>query len=94
MGAMSRVNSKRRRKIRERLCEAQNHRCCYCGEDIREGATIEHVNPSAHGGKSNWENLVAACRPCNERRDTMNPTKFYKKIIAERERRQDQGVAA
>lgn len=53
--------------MRERLSEAQNHRCCYCGCDIRVGATIEHVVPLAAGGPNKWENLAASCDRCNQR---------------------------
>jgi hypothetical protein len=39
-----------------------NYTCAYCG---RTGTTIDHVLPRAQGGKSTWDNLVAACQPCN-----------------------------
>jgi len=40
--------------------------CAYCS-----GAadTIDHVQPRAHGGQHRWENVVAACRSCNNRKD-------------------------
>lgn len=39
--------------------------CAYCS-----GAadTIDHVQPRAHGGQHRWENVVAACRACNNRK--------------------------
>lgn len=40
-----------------------DHECCYC--EKRKGTTVDHVQPKAHGGKHQWENVVAACRPCN-----------------------------
>ena len=27
--------------------------------------TFDHVIPRSQGGKTNWTNVVAACRPCN-----------------------------
>lgn len=41
-------------------------RCQYCGErfDV-EDLTLDHVIPRARGGTSRWENVVAACVPCN-----------------------------
>jgi len=27
--------------------------------------TMDHVLPISLGGKTNWENIVAACGPCN-----------------------------
>lgn len=62
-----------RRRIRDRLSEAQNHRCCYCfcrmdgvGEEDN-APTIEHAVPRAHGGRNSQDNLVVACSRCNKR---------------------------
>jgi len=42
------------------------YRCVYCEEDLnRKTATLDHVLPSSHGGKTVWENCVTACGPCN-----------------------------
>lgn len=43
-----------------------NHTCAYCG--ARGANTVDHVYPRSKGGKSTWENLVAACRDCNNRK--------------------------
>ncbi len=43
--------------------------CQYCG--AIPGAhllTLDHIVPRALGGRSTWENLVTACRPCNSRK--------------------------
>ena len=39
--------------------------CQYCGHASREDLTFDHVVPRRHGGKTTWENIVAACSPCN-----------------------------
>jgi len=40
--------------------------CQYCGEDVaRKTATLDHVLPVSHGGKTTFENCVTACGPCN-----------------------------
>jgi 5-methylcytosine-specific restriction endonuclease McrA len=55
-----------RRQLRERLAEAQNWRCCYCGLRLEpETATLEHVVPYGQGGMTSWDNCVVACSPCN-----------------------------
>lgn len=43
--------------------------CQYCDEvfDHRE-LTIDHVIPRAAGGKTNFENTVASCKPCNHKK--------------------------
>jgi 5-methylcytosine-specific restriction endonuclease McrA len=41
-------------------------KCQYCGTDVnKKTATLDHVVPSSHGGKSTWENATTACGPCN-----------------------------
>ncbi|MDA3859222.1 MAG: HNH endonuclease [Roseovarius sp.] len=38
-------------------------RCQYCG--AKGELTFDHVVPRARGGVTSWENVVAACSPCN-----------------------------
>ncbi|SHH32118.1 HNH endonuclease [Marivita hallyeonensis] len=38
-------------------------RCQYCG--AKGDLTFDHVVPRASGGITSWENVVAACAPCN-----------------------------
>lgn len=40
-------------------------KCVYCG---REATTIDHVVPQAAGGKDSYENCVAACKKCNNKK--------------------------
>jgi len=40
--------------------------CQYCGDGVnRKTATLDHVLPVSHGGKTTYENCVTACGPCN-----------------------------
>ncbi len=41
------------------------HRCQYCGASAEN---IDHVVPRSRGGTHAWDNVVAACRPCNTRK--------------------------
>ncbi len=41
------------------------HRCQYCGS---RAETVDHVVPRSRGGGHTWDNVVAACRPCNLRK--------------------------
>ena len=43
--------------LRDEFC------CQYCG--ARGDLTFDHVVPRASGGITSWENVVAACSPCN-----------------------------
>jgi 5-methylcytosine-specific restriction endonuclease McrA len=41
-------------------------RCQYCNTLVPfADQTLDHVIPKSRGGKSTWENLVLACKPCN-----------------------------
>lgn len=42
------------------------HRCQYCGASAEN---IDHVIPRSRGGTHTWDNVVAACRPCNTRKE-------------------------
>lgn len=43
--------------------------CQYCSKKLTYGtATIDHVLPRSHGGKTSFENTVACCHPCNNRK--------------------------
>jgi len=37
--------------------------CQYCG--AKHELTFDHLIPRAHGGLTRWDNVVAACAPCN-----------------------------
>jgi 5-methylcytosine-specific restriction endonuclease McrA len=45
--------------------------CQYCG--AREELTFDHVTPRSRGGQTTWENVVAACSPCNLRKGGQMP---------------------
>jgi 5-methylcytosine-specific restriction endonuclease McrA len=42
------------------------HRCQYCGAAAEN---IDHVVPRSRGGRHAWDNVVAACRPCNSHKE-------------------------
>ena len=46
--------------LRDEFC------CQYCG--AKGELTFDHVVPRAAGGVTSWENVVAACAPCNLRK--------------------------
>ncbi len=47
-----------------------NFQCQYCG---RPAENVDHVVPKSRGGTHTWDNVVAACRPCNARKENRNP---------------------
>ncbi|HYH27252.1 MAG TPA: HNH endonuclease [Actinomycetota bacterium] len=40
--------------------------CQYCG---KAAENVDHVIPRSRGGQHVWENVVAACRRCNSRKE-------------------------
>jgi 5-methylcytosine-specific restriction endonuclease McrA len=64
--AVVRVDRHREPAISRRGVFARDeHRCQYCGE---RAETLDHVVPRSRGGGHTWDNVVAACRPCNVRK--------------------------
>ncbi len=48
--------------------------CQYCNHKrAAPELTFDHVIPRAHGGRTSWENVVAACGPCNLRKGSKLP---------------------
>ncbi len=43
--------------------------CQYCGHRFKtHDLTFDHVVPKSRGGRTSWENIVAACQPCNTKK--------------------------
>jgi len=62
-----------RRKITRRAVLARDRWTCqYCGS-TQSTLTVDHVIPRSRGGKSVWENIVAACASCNRRKGDRLP---------------------
>ena len=66
-----RVPYHRRIPLNRRAVFARDqHRCQYCA---RPAENLDHVLPRSRGGDHTWENVVAACRPCNARKGDKTP---------------------
>jgi 5-methylcytosine-specific restriction endonuclease McrA len=50
------------------------HQCQYCGHKFNKNQlTLDHVIPIVQGGRKCWENIVTACKPCNQRKGGRTP---------------------
>lgn len=48
--------------------------CAYCGHRFGQATLeMEHVTPSSRGGRTVWQNVVSACRACNQRKGNRSP---------------------
>lgn len=57
-------------------------RCGYCGSPKRMGElNYDHVVPRHLGGRTVWENIVAACYPCNSRKSNRTPEQAGMKLL-------------
>ena len=47
-------------------------KCAYCGaENVK--LTIDHILPKSRGGKTDFENCVSCCKPCNNNKGGRTP---------------------
>ncbi|MBC7691286.1 MAG: HNH endonuclease [Methylotenera sp.] len=51
-----------------------NQKCQYCSHKFpKTQLTLDHVIPVVQGGAKSWENIVTACKPCNQRKGGRTP---------------------
>lgn len=49
-------------------------KCQYCASDFKtHELTFDHVIPRSRGGRTSWDNIVAACRSCNTQKGSKMP---------------------
>lgn len=61
--------------------------CQYCGDNFKtQDLTFDHVVPRSRGGRTVWENIVAACQCCNIRKGQKLPREVKMFPIAEPKR--------
>jgi len=59
---------------RRGVLNRDNFTCQYCGRTLPSSdLTLDHVLPRCRGGKTTWDNVVAACKPCNHRKNDRTP---------------------
>lgn len=56
--------------------------CQYCGSEFSpRDLTFDHVMPRSRGGRTTWKNIVAACKPCNQRKGDLTPDEAEMPLI-------------
>lgn len=63
---------------RHNVFKRDNHQCQYCG--VAKDLSLDHVFPRSRGGKTSWDNLVAACRSCNGKKGDYTPEEAGMKL--------------
>jgi 5-methylcytosine-specific restriction endonuclease McrA len=73
-------SSDAKRMFRESIKARDGHKCVYCGSS--ENLTVDHIRPKSKGGTDTADNLVTACRPCNQAKGSMHVDVFMQTQIA------------
>lgn len=71
----------RTRFHRRQIMMRDRYTCAYCGKTGQSDLTIDHVLPRSRGGKSSYNNCVAACFSCNQRKDAMTPEEAGMRLL-------------
>ncbi|MCX7879805.1 MAG: HNH endonuclease [Ignavibacteria bacterium] len=66
---------------RKNILRRDGNRCQYCGTHSTN-LTVDHVIPKSRGGTDSWDNLVAACISCNNKKGNRSPEEAGMKLIA------------
>jgi 5-methylcytosine-specific restriction endonuclease McrA len=76
-----RIPHQTRALSRKNIMMRDRYSCQYCH---RAGGasdlTLDHVIPRSRGGESSWENLVASCHQCNNRKGNRTPEEAGMKL--------------
>ena len=77
-----RIPHQARALSRKNILIRDRNTCQLCGAIFPSSElTLDHVHPRSQGGKSAWENLVACCHPCNNRKGDRTPEQAGMKLL-------------
>lgn len=69
-----RIPHQTRALSRKNIMMRDRYTCQYCMKVLPAGdLTLDHVIPRSRAGESAWENLVACCHSCNNRKGCRTP---------------------
>lgn len=56
---------------KKNICIRDGFVCAYCGKKLTH-SEVDHIHPASKGGELSWDNCVACCHPCNEKKGNMS----------------------
>ena|ERR1700722_18383701 len=69
-----RIPRRTRTLSRKGILARDRHTCQYCLESgLASRLTLDHIIPRSRGGANTWDNLVACCLQCNNRKGDRTP---------------------
>jgi 5-methylcytosine-specific restriction endonuclease McrA len=76
-----RIPHQTRALSRKNILMRDRYTCQYCHRALASGElTLDHVIPRSRAGESAWENLVACCHSCNNRKGSRTPEEAGMKL--------------
>src|SRR5262249_8622631 len=76
-----RIPRQSRALSRKNILLRDRYTCQYCMRTLPSGElTLDHVAPRSRGGETTWENLVACCNGCNNRKGSRTPEEAGMKL--------------
>src|SRR6516225_2004803 len=77
-----RIPHQTRALSRKNILMRDRYTCQYCHRTMPSGElTLDHVIPRSRAGESAWENLVACCHYCNNRKGNRTPEEAGMKLL-------------
>jgi HNH endonuclease len=67
----------------ETLFKRDGHLCMYCGERFPANQlSRDHIRPFCRGGQDIWQNVITACRRCNNAKANRTPEEAGMQLLA------------
>lgn len=77
-----RIPHQTRALSRKNILMRDRYTCQYCQRSLPSGEmTLDHVIPRSRRGETAWENLVACCHPCNNKKGNRTPEEAGMKLM-------------
>lgn len=77
-----RIPHQTRALSRKNIMMRDRYTCQYCHRTSAvHDLTLDHVLPRSRGGETTWENLVACCHGCNNRKGSRTPDEANMKLL-------------
>ena len=77
-----RIPHQSRALSRKNILMRDRYTCQYCQRTLSTNElTLDHVMPRSRSGGTSWENLVACCNPCNNRKGNRTPEEAGMRLL-------------
>lgn len=68
---------------RKTIFARDHYTCQYCGRQLpKSELTLDHVIPRNRGGETTWDNVVTACKVCNQKKGARTPQEAGMRLLS------------